>query len=468
MSSIIEKPIINGLSHIKNPSAVLPTLIIEACCTSGRTYQSYKRGGKLEAQERFREEVTCAAFWLWGVKGLNKIGDFIGEKIFKKELTDTGKDALRDPAYLMSNGAKIFKFGKIISSVIIATGLIGFVVPKINHAITTKALKRNKAKEKKLSLQEFINNSKDKKEINYINFKGSENFINALMRASYNLENKNAWRLISTDAGMIAGRMHNSRHPAERFEYLFRDTSSIIFYNATTGLVIAALNKLFKKTDIHPKALDIICEFLNEKHVTKEQLLTTVKPEINKQLENINFEKNGTIKLTELIKELESMNFGIDILEKARKMSELQPLLRGEAILSKAQVKDVLSNSITSDPVFLKRVIDAATYGRASDKKKFVSAQTCQSIRESIDSFIQEIIKAADGKEITKDFIKKVKRNTLIRTAAFQFAGLAFSAFGLAILIPRMQIMLSQKLYGKNTFEDIATGNKKDGKSRLK
>lgn len=57
---------VNGLSHFKNPAAVLPTLIIESCCTAGRTHQSYKRGGKLEAKERFREEAVSGIFWLWG------------------------------------------------------------------------------------------------------------------------------------------------------------------------------------------------------------------------------------------------------------------------------------------------------------------------------------------------------------------------------------------------------------------
>lgn len=471
MTSIIEKPLINGLSHLKNPAATLPTFIIEACCTSGRTYQSYKRGGEDEAKERFREEVTCGAFWLWGVKGLNKIGDFIGKKLFKLENLDidVGKDALRDPFAnidpKLKNKTAIFKFGKIISSVILATGLLGFVVPKINHAITDRTLKNKKSKPQNgMSMDNFIQSTKNPDNSKYEpSFKGSEAFINKLMTASHKLENDNTWRLISTDTGMVAGRVYNSRHPAEKFEYLFRDVSSILFYNFTTGATVVALNKAFRTTNVHPKAIDEICEFLKANKFTKEQLSTVVNPQISEHFKNVNFSENGTITLKSLVNYLENMGLGQEIIDKATKMSELQPKLRGERILSRAQVQDVFSNSVTSNPEFLKNVINKATYGRATDSKKFVEAQTCQAIRESIDSFVKEIIKKAGNGDVTQDLLKKVKRNAILRTALFQVAGLAFSAFGLAILIPKTQIFLSQKIFGKKTFEDIANGNKKDG-----
>ena len=145
-------------------------------------------------------------------------------------------------------------------------------------------------------------------------------------------------------------------------------------------------------------------------------------------------------------------------------MSELQPPLRGERVLSKAQVEDVFSNSISSNPTFLKKVINASTYGKATVPTKFVEAQTCQKIRNGIDTFMLEIANKAGENVISAEFLNKIKMKTLTRTALFQLAGLAFSAVGLAIIIPKMQIFLSQKLYGKQSFEDIANGNKKDGK----
>lgn len=476
---------VNGLSHFKNPSATLPTLIIESCCTAGRTHQSYKRGGTLEAKERFREEATSGIFWLWGVKALNKIGDFIGEKVFKiQDITDTGKDFLRDPGYSMSNSAKIFKFGKIISSVIIATGFMGFVVPKINHAITAQAMKKNKknnSQNPEMSL--FLNNSKNKENNRYISsdeiaFKGNESFTNFLMKASYNLENNNTWRLISTDSGMIAGRVINSRHPAEALEYAFRDTSSIYFYNFATPTAIFLLNKLFKTSDIHPKVISQTNSYLQENiaglGLSGKELIEKIDSTIkDTRFNQIDFKNQKAIELDELIGQLDKLGFDrikdAHIYGKANLMSTLQPKLRGKGILSVEQVKDIFSQSITSDPEFLRETINKATYGRAQNPKKFVSAQTCQNIRESIDKYILEIANKNKDKIIDENLLKSSYRKALTRTAAFQALGMLFSIFGLAILIPKLQIFISQKVFGKKSFEDIANGKttQQDGKSAV-
>ena len=476
---------VNSLSHFKNPSATLPTLIIESCCTAGRTHQSYKRGGTLEAKERFREEATSGIFWLWGVKGLNKLGDIIGEKVFKiQDITDTGKDFLRDPGYSMSNSAKIFKFGKIISSVIIATGFMGFVVPKINHAITAQAMKKNKknnSQNPEMSL--FLNNSKNKENNRYISsdeiaFKGNESFTNFLMKASYNLENNNTWRLISTDSGMIAGRVINSRHPAEALEYAFRDTSSIYFYNFATPTAIFLLNKLFKTSDIHPKVISQTNSYLQENiaglGLSGKELIEKIDSTIkDTRFNQIDFKNQKAIELDELIGQLDKLGFDrikdAHIYGKANLMSTLQPKLRGKSVLSVEQVKDVFSQSITSEPEFLRETINKATYGRAQNPKKFVSAQTCQNIRESIDKYILEIANKNKDKIIDENLLKSSYRKALTRTAAFQALGMLFSIFGLAILIPKLQIFISQKVFGKKSFEDIANGKttQQDGKSAV-
>lgn len=476
---------VNSLSHFKNPSATLPTLIIESCCTAGRTHQSYKRGGTLEAKERFREEATSGIFWLWGVKALNKIGDFIGEKVFKiQDITDTGKDFLRDPGYSMSNSAKIFKFGKIISSVIIATGFMGFVVPKINHAITAQAMKKNKknnSQSPEMSL--FLNNSKNKENNRYISsdeiaFKGNESFTNFLMKASYNLENNNTWRLISTDSGMIAGRVINSRHPAEALEYAFRDTSSIYFYNFATPTAIFLLNKLFKTSDIHPKVISQTNSYLQENiarlGLSGKELIEKIDSTIkDTRFNQIDFKNQKAIELDELIGQLDKLGFDrtkdAHIYGKANLMSTLQPKLRGKSVLSVEQVKDIFSQSITSDPEFLRETINKATYGRAQNPKKFVGAQTCQNIRESIDKYILEIANKNKDKIIDENLLKSSYRKALTRTAAFQALGMLFSIFGLAILIPKLQIFISQKVFGKKSFEDIANGKttQQDGKSAV-
>ena len=71
----------NGLSNfitkMTKVDAMGPIVALEATVTIGRTIQAYKRGGFDEARERAIEETTGAVVWLWGVKGLNYLGDSI-------------------------------------------------------------------------------------------------------------------------------------------------------------------------------------------------------------------------------------------------------------------------------------------------------------------------------------------------------------------------------------------------------
>lgn len=478
MSINTAKTVINTLSVLKDSSNTIPAAIIEGFCTSGRTYRSYKRGGELEAKERFREEATSGVFWLFGVNWFNKIGDVIGKKLFKLEKlgVDVGKDALRDPFANIDSSIKtktaIFKFAKILSSVALATGLLGVAVPKVNHAITERTMKKRKEQtqgsKQTYSLDKYISSSKNNPQ--EPSFKGSEGLLNFVMTASHNLENNRTCRLISTDSGMILGRMVNSRHAAERFEYGFRDLCSIFFYNFSTGLTIFALSKLLRKTDIHPKAIEKVCEFLKDKNLSGDEILSTLNKYDENVFNKIKFQDNGTIKLKNLIDNLRELGVSSQALEqKAKETSELQPLLRGESVLSSAQVKDVLSQSISSDPKFLKDTINSVTDGRALNPEKFISAKECQKIRESLDGFIKEIATKAGSNKIDAEYLKnnKIMKKALNTSAAFQIAGMGVSIFGLAILIPKLQIYLSQKLYGKKSFEEIAQGDKKtknDGK----
>ncbi len=252
-----------ALSTLMNPDKILPVAMIEVACTGGRTYNGYKRGGKVEGRERLREETTGAVFWLFGVKVLNKIGDFIGNKIGIKNLdVDLGKDELRAPFLNnVKEGANktiAFKFAKVASSAAIATFFLGFVLPKINQKIT----ELSRSREENSSVQSASDTSNLSKSTNAyensngqsviplgaaaslypsmdsfmqsareqnISFKGASAVADFLSTAAYNLENKTAWRLMSTDVGMIAGRVVNSRNKVEGFEFLFRDTTSIYF-----------------------------------------------------------------------------------------------------------------------------------------------------------------------------------------------------------------------------------------------
>ena len=141
-------------SLLANPDSLARTVTLETFVTGGRSINAYKRGGFPEFRETFTDNLISAIFWMKGVDMCNKIGDFIGKKVLKLPTTefDVGKDALRTPfknlaaevgkgltpekAQALEKKLAVFKFSKIIASTLLATGFVGFALPKINQAIT--------------------------------------------------------------------------------------------------------------------------------------------------------------------------------------------------------------------------------------------------------------------------------------------------------------------------------------------
>lgn len=198
----------------------LPVIALEAFVEGGRTYQAYKRGGFDEARERITEEFSGAVFWLGGVTALNALFEKLGQKILKLPNinVDIAKDGSHNPLanYLHSErtkeGAKIlektmarFKFVKVISSVLIANAFIGFVLPKINQAITrsyhkNKPLQDNTPQINTLNprptMDTFVpkssNDKDDKKDVSF--------GLNLLSIAN-KFESDRNYKLLAVDAG---------------------------------------------------------------------------------------------------------------------------------------------------------------------------------------------------------------------------------------------------------------------------
>lgn len=474
---------INTLSHFKNPAAVLPVLCVELFTTAGRTKEAHKRGGIVEAKETFFEDASAAVFWLFGVKTFNKLGDKIGKDVFKLEHlnVDVGKDALRQPFHDVipkdkQTATALFKFSKIFASVLLATSIVGFVLPKIKQSMTKKAQAKKEPtqqgqpeKEKQTgqngqqellmaavpSMVEFLNSAKNKPAASSLSFKG---FVDNICRISHNLENNNTWRLISTDTGMIAGRVKNSRNKIEASEFLFRDTASIYFYMFAAPHTVALLNKLTKTPDVHPKALLELGEHLSAQVKNKPQSvedfmkkafggLKTVMPE------NIKFDKDDVISLSDLISAI-----GPSHAAKAELMSQLQPQKAGVSILSKKQVQDILSDGWTSDPKFLKKAISEATYGASDDAARFVSREKVEGIRKSFDDFTEYLAQQAKKqgkKEIDSQFIENFVKKANIKAGLFYAIGFGVAALGLAVLIPKLKNYITKMRTGKDSFPGI-------------
>ena len=217
----------NGVSRfitsMTRPDAMAPIVALEATVTGGRTLQAQKRGGKDEARERFIEETTGAVVWLGGVKFLNHLGDLGLKKLFGANF-DVGTDkVLRTPFdnFMKKQPPKKFtktqvagmKAMKVLFSVLLADAFIGLVVPPLNHQLTKK-LSAKKAQEQ-VNSQDTLELQKDTQTQPSFKGNGAINAINVFTNA---IENTNTGKLLSTDAGLVSGRMYSARNNDERRE----------------------------------------------------------------------------------------------------------------------------------------------------------------------------------------------------------------------------------------------------------
>ncbi len=299
--SIYNKYLINKTSaarsfvtKLNKDGAILPVVLLEATVTGGRTYQAYKRDGFVEARERVTEESLGAIFWLFGATMAAALFDKVGQKFLKipKNMPDVGRDKIRGPFNnfvnkvasvlnlsaaqkdaVKTNLAR-FSVGKTAASLVTACLFIGYVVPKLNQAITKHLFGKMSQKDpnhekapdprtNKLTIKDAraIFSAKGIS-INAVeNFKASNSSLknpaglsknstpsfglgaDSMLRIVQNFQTNDVWKLLGTDVGTVTGRTANARNKDERIEILFRDVSSIYFYCFSMPAIVAFMNK---------------------------------------------------------------------------------------------------------------------------------------------------------------------------------------------------------------------------------
>ena len=296
-------PLRKFVTKLDRKGAVLPVLLLEATVTGGRTYQAYKRDGFVEARERLTEESLGAIFWLFGAAIAGYLFDKFGQKFMKipKDMPAVGVDEVRTPFknYMNKMASKLkvspeylakFSVGKTIASLITACLFIGYVVPKVNQAITRHIYGRMNKKDpnhekapnpytNRLTIKDArsifsakgvsinaVDNFKalmDKDNplkasslstnSSKPSFKGS---VERLLRIVQNFDENRVWQLLGTDVGTVSGRTINARNNDERVEIMFRDIVSIPFYVFTMPLIVKFMSKHDKfkglNTDLNP------------------------------------------------------------------------------------------------------------------------------------------------------------------------------------------------------------------------
>ena len=475
-----------------NPDSLATTVALETSVTGGRGINAYKRGGKNEFRERFTDDVVSAVFWMKGVDIFNKIGNSIGKNVLNLPTTefDVGKDQLRTPfqnleASLkdkwklpneaavkdMSKKLAVFKFTKIAVSSILATAFVGFALPKINQWITERIMGRHKMENK---LQEESKPIPFKKSVSntFEDFDKKTNVSNQpsfkglnLLTVAHALENHKIIKMMTTDVGILTGRVTTARNKDEAREYLFRDTMSPIFYYASTPIIYKGLQLLTgkeKSTNIDPVAAkqlhdNIITQLgktADGKMTVEEfqkKVMGTLDDGAKEIMAKLPFGKDKqVISLAELKKVVTDKR----ILKKAEYMSKLQPEQAGVgAVLTKQQMEDVLKKGSINTPNFMKKMFKGKFGEALTNPLKFIPMKKITKFRQHIDEYGQAVVETAkktNGGIIDKDLLTKLNKNSFAASASFRAVAMGISALALGVIIPKLQYAMTARRTGSN------------------
>lgn len=471
------------------------TMILEGGVTGGRGYNAYKRGGMPEFRERFLDDIISAVFWMKGVDIFNGLFNKFGKTFLgiDNPKFDVGKDALRTPFENLLEKQKIdkklddkaleafrkkvtaFKFGKVIASTLLAITFVGFVVPKFYQTLTEKLMKKEKAEnnnttpqkeEEKQStindkikqqntIEGFTNKTTNNKQTS---FKGAGNLITT---ATYLLEKHKVVKLLSTDVGILSGRMASARNKDEAIEYGFRDAASSFFYQASTPLLYGLFQLLTKSKDsttIDTVAAKQITENLTQLvkdngSIKAEEFFEKAIGLLTKDqktfMENLPFNSN-VISLNVLKEHIKDA----DLIEKATEMAKLQPeQAKLGAVLTRQQVADVLKKGSLNTPKFM---IDAykSRFGETlTDATAYIPMKQITNFRENMDTYVKHIIDVANKKNggiIDENLLKQVRKTSFAKSSIFITTAVAISTLCIGMLVPKLQYAITKHRTGSD------------------
>ncbi len=457
-----------ALTKMTKADALAPIVALEGTVVAGRTYQAYKRGKWDEARERFIEETMGSIVWLSGVGAMNKVGDKVVAKILKSQGQnfDVGTDkVLRTPfenfmAKVAPKGftpkqVALIKGAKVLTSIIITNLFIGFVVPKLNQALTRHVI-HNRNKEQKSA----YNNSQNP------SFKGSGlNAINAFTNA---IENTNTGKLLSSDIGIAGGRMYNARRKEERREVAIRDIGSIYFYMWAQGHVRNLMNLVEsgKSTRLNPSTAQLLtghlAEFLKDREMNVEEFKKSVLGKTVVLPEDLKFEsakqsvweKISNKQPLEVIKlsEVEKVVKDQEVLTRVKEMSKLQPERVGEAVLTKQQLIDSFNKAEINDPKFLDKAFTEFTGGAHKEEFRYVSDKKLYKLKSEMEHYVETLCKSAKDGKMTQDVLVKAQKKNLSLSCLNFIVGFGFAAAMLSTYIPKIQYYVTRKTTGVDAF----------------
>ena len=466
MNPIVSGKFSTALTKMTKADALAPIVALEGTVVAGRTYQAYKRGKWDEARERFIEESMGSIVWLCGVGAMNKLGDKVVAKILKSggRNFDVGTDKILRtpfenfmtkvaPKGFNSKQVALIKGAKVLTSIIITNLFIGFVVPKVNQALTRHVIHNR-------------NNTAENKSSQNPSFKGGGiSAINAFTNA---IENTNTGKLLSSDVGIAGGRMYNARTKEERREVAIRDIGSIYFYMWAQGHVINLMNLVEsgKASRLNPSTAQLLtghlAEFLQDREMSVEEFRKAVlgqnvtlpagfEFETAKQSGWDKFLKKQPLEVIKL-SEVEKTEKNPEILARAREMAKLQPERVGEAVLTKQQLIDVYNKAEINKPELLDKVFTEFTGGAHKEEYRYISNKKLYKLKSEMEQYVDTLCKSAKDGKITKEVLSKAQKKNLGLSCLNFITGFGFAAAMLSTYIPKIQYYITKKTTGVDAF----------------
>ncbi|MCD7879446.1 MAG: hypothetical protein LUG16_05890, partial [Candidatus Gastranaerophilales bacterium] len=159
--------------------------------------------------------------------------------------------------------------------------------------------------------------------------------------------------------------------------------------------------------------------------------------------------KSDVITLSEFKKHI-----GENLFEKAENMSKLQPKLAGEgAVLTKQQAIDVLKNGSINSDKFMNTIFNEKFKENLTNPNKYIPMKQITNFRENIDKYTQGVINAAEKSNhgfVDEKLLNHINKKSFMMTAGFRLLAIAFSAFALGFVIPKLQYAMTAKRTGNN------------------
>lgn len=453
--------LINIISAIGNNSSIYPLLVrdcgIEApskiIIARRENLKESKEIANDATREKIIDEYATSAIWLGGIPATEYVVDkFISKKgfnpnvnlkLFKEEeenLKNNSKeiyqgieynikkfannkskevqDAIADLVKVRDNKTKFegLLTKKFIAATVIPTLIMGFVLPKLNFALTRK-IRENKAKNntennKNIQNQKTTFTSFDRNIFNeFSNSKNKNiNFTGNLTSTIANLRTVD--KMAISDGGLTVGRVSTSRNKEEGYANAFRMIGSMILNFVTPAYIAKGLDKLAEK--VFKINVNLDPKILNNKEF------------INAIVENkIDLPKSNSAK---------------DLFE----FIDTNPKSYFSQFAKDMNIVSYLSNDIR-------------------DPRKYVNIKDLQNFKTEFESFINSARKTTNNsntkEEIARNIEKFAKKAKYIKCANI-LANVGISSFLLAGVLPTLTYEFIKLTTGSYSDPGLVTKNK--------